>query len=207
MTGISSDNDWATICRSNGQCDARPIEKTKRVGTEKATRIGGLFLTHFRLPNLVSGAADAHAVEAAVDEDERNGEEDCRQDVGQSFALRCRQLNGEFDGQKAEQRRELDDWVERDGAGVLKRIADRVANDSGVVEWRALLFQLDFDDLLGVIPCATGVGHEDGLIEAEDRDREEITDKEERLDEGEGQRREEDGDEDVKHALLRVLGA
>jgi hypothetical protein len=52
--------------------------------------------------------------------------------------------------------------------------------------------ELDLDELLGVVPGAAGVGHEDGLVEAEDRDRDQVADEEERLEEGEGQRREED---------------
>ena len=153
------------------------------------------------------GGADAHAVERAVDEDEGDDEEDGRQDVRQPCALGCGQLHGEFDGEQAEERGELDDRIEGDGRGVLERIADGVADDGGVVEWRAFLLQLDFDDFLGVVPCAAGVGHEDGLVEAEDGDGDQVADEEEGLDEGEGQRGEEDGDEDVEHAFLRVLGA
>ena len=41
----------------------------------------------------------------------------------------------------------------------------------------------------------------------EDGDRNQIADEEERLDESEGERAEEDGDEDIQHALLRILGA
>src|SRR5207302_955419 len=82
-----------------------------------------------------------------------------------------------------------------------------VANDRGIVEGCALLLELDFNDLLGVVPSAAGVGHEDGLVQAEDGDGEKVADEEERLDESEGQRGEEYGDEDVQHALLRVLGA
>ena len=52
----------------------------------------------------------------------------------------------------------------------------------------ALLLQLDLDDLLGVVPGAAGVGHEDGLVETEDRDGDQVADEEERLDEREGQR-------------------
>jgi hypothetical protein len=36
------------------------------------------------------------------------------------------------------------------------------------VQRRALLLQVDFDNLLGVIPGAARVGHENRLIEAED---------------------------------------
>ena len=49
--------------------------------------------------------------------------------------------------------------------------------------------QLDLDDLLGVVPGAAGVGHEDGLEQAEERDRDQVADEEVRLEEGEGQRR------------------
>ena len=136
---------------------------------------------------LLGGGADAHAVEAAVDEDEGDDEEDGGQDVRQAFALGCGQLHGEFDGEEAEERRELDDRVEGDGGGVLEGIADGVADDCGVVERRAFLLQFDFDDFLGVVPGAAGVGHEDGLVEAEDGDGEQVADEEEGLDEGEGQ--------------------
>ena len=156
---------------------------------------------------LRGGAADAHAVERAVDEDEGHHEECRRQDVRQVVALAGGKLHGQLDGQQAEERRELDHRIERDGGRVLEGIADGVANDRGVVQRRAFLLQFDFDDFLGVVPRAAGVGHEDGLIEAEDGDGDQVADEEERLDEGEGQRGEEDGDENVEHALLRVLGA
>ncbi len=67
--------------------------------------------------------------------------------------------------------------------------------------------EFGFDDLLRVVPGTTGIGHEDGLVQAEDRDGDQVADKEERLGEGEGESREEDGEEDVEHALLRVLRA
>ena len=75
------------------------------------------------------------------------------------------------------------------------------------MQWRSFLLKFDFDDLLGIVPGCAGVGHEDGLIEAEDGDGDEIADEEERFDEREGQSAEEDGDEDVQHAFLRVFGA
>src|SRR5437867_12294061 len=71
----------------------------------------------------------------------------------------------------------------------------------------ALFLQLHLDDLLRVVPRASGVGHEDGLVKAEDGDGNQITDEEERLETREGEGGEEDGDEDVEHALLRVLRA
>ena len=151
------------------------------------------------------GNLDAHAVERAVDEDERDHEEDRCQQMQSMPPVSARQLDGQLDGQQAEQRGELDDRVQRDRGGVLERVAHRIANDRGVVQRRAFLLQLDFDDLLGVVPGAAGVGHEDGLVEAEDGDGDQVADEEERLDEREGQRGEENGDEDVEHALLRVL--
>ena len=48
--------------------------------------------------------------------------------------------------------------------------------------------QLDFDDLLRVVPGAAGVGHEDRLVQTEDRDRDQVADEEERLDERERER-------------------
>ena len=90
---------------------------------------------------------------------------------------------------------------------VLERIADRVADDRGGVQLGALRLELGLHDLLRVVPGAAGVGHEDGLVQAEQRDGDQVADEEVRLDEGEGQRGEEDDEEDVEHALLRVLGA
>jgi hypothetical protein len=115
--------------------------------------------------------------------------------------------DGQFDRQQSEQRGEFDDRVHGHRRRVLERIAHRVADHRGVVQRRAFLFQFGFDDLLGVVPRGAGVGHEDCLVEAEDRNRDQVADKEERLHEGEGQGPEEDGDKDVEHALLRVLGA
>src|SRR5882762_542589 len=115
--------------------------------------------------------------------------------------------HGEFDGEQTEKRCELDDRVERDRRSIFKRITDGIANDGGIVERRALLLHFNFNDFLGVVPGSAGVGHEDGLIEAEDGDGEKIADEEEGFDEGESKRGEEHGNEDVEHALLRVFGA
>jgi len=53
----------------------------------------------------------------------------------------------------------------------------------------------------------SGICHEDGLVQAEDRNGEEIADEQERLHECEGKGGEEDGEKDVEHSLLRVLCA
>src|SRR5262249_57810136 len=110
----------------------------------------------------------------------------------------------ELDGEEAEEGRELDDRVERDRRGVLEGIADGVADDGGGVEVGALLLELDLDDLLRVVPGAAGVGHEDRLIETEDRDRDEVADEEVRLEAGERQQRGENDEEDVEQAAVRV---
>jgi len=72
-----------------------------------------------------------------------------------------------------------------------------------IVQCVPFCFHFDFHDLLALsqAPC---VGHKDRLIQAEDRDRDQVPDKEERLHEGERQRAEEDRQEDIEHPLLRV---
>ena len=65
----------------------------------------------------------------------------------------------------------------------LNGIADGVADDGGGVQRRALLLQLDLDDLLRVVPGAAGVGHEDRLVQPEERDRDQVADEEVRLEE------------------------
>ena len=74
----------------------------------------------------------------------------------------------------------------RDRRGVLERIAHRVADDGRLVERGALLLQVDLDDLLRVVPCAAGVGHEDGLEEAEEGDADQVADEEVGVEERQG---------------------
>ncbi len=69
------------------------------------------------------------------------------------------------------------------------------------------MLQLDLNHFLGIVPGATGVGHEDGLVETEDGDRHQVADKVIRLHESKSQRGEEHGQKDIEHAFLRVLGA
>ena len=75
------------------------------------------------------------------------------------------------------------------------------------MQWCAFLLQLDFHDFLGVVPGASRVGHEDGLIQTESGDGNEIADKKERLDECKRQRGEKYSNENVEHPFLRVLRA
>ena len=67
-----------------------------------------------------------------------------------------------------------------------------------------LLFQIDLDDFLRVVPAAAPVRHEDRLEQAEERDADQVADEEVGVEEGQRQGHEEDHDEDVDHSLLRV---
>ena len=124
----------------------------------------------------------------------------------------CRALFGgerdsEFHGKQSEERGELYDGVQCDGRSVLKRVADCVTDDGGFVEGSALLLQFGLHDLLGVIPATARVGHKDCLVQTEERNGDEVADEEERFGKGEGKRCKEDGQEDVEHTFLSVLGA
>src|SRR6266576_3331168 len=140
---------------------------------------------------------DPHGVERAPDEHQGNHQERGREHEAQRRAPLGGQRDGELDGEESEQRRELDDGIHGDRRRVLERIADGIAHDRGVVERRAFLLQLGLDDLLGVVPSAARVGHEDGLVETEQRDRDQVADEEVRLEERERERCEKDGQEDV----------
>ena len=118
-----------------------------------------------------------------------------------------RHLDRDFGRKQAEQSRELDDRVHGYGGGILEGVAHRVADDRCGVKRRALFLQVDFNDLLRVVPCAAGVCHVDGLEEAEAGDGNQIRHKEVGVQQREGERHEQDRDKDVPHALLRILGA
>ncbi len=75
------------------------------------------------------------------------------------------------------------------------------------MQFGALLAEVHFDDFLGVVPRASGVGHEDGLEQTEERDANQVTDEEIRVEERQREREAEHHDEDVPHALLRIDGA
>src|SRR5580704_17278651 len=69
---------------------------------------------NYRKMRLRGGAADAHRVEGAVDERKGDGEESRREKVSEVCTLRGRHLDGELDGEQAEERGELDHRIERD---------------------------------------------------------------------------------------------
>ena len=68
-------------------------------------------------------------------------------------------------------------------------------------------FRSTSTQFLGVVPGAAGVGHVNGLEQAENGDGDQVGDEEVRVEEGEGQRDRHQGDEDVPHAALGVLRA
>src|SRR5664280_2184739 len=185
------------------------------VASKRPSRLGSVFgNAGWVVPDLVivpmglsshrrRGDLDPHPVEGAIDEDDGHGEED----EEQREARRARQSDRELHGEKAEEGRELDDRVHGDGRRVLEGVSHSVAHDDRVVKRRALLLQLHLDELLRVVPRAPRVRHEDRLVEAEHGDRDEVADEKERLEARERERGEEDDQEDVEHAFLRVLRA
>src|SRR5205085_7863871 len=150
---------------------------------------------------------DPHSVERAPDEEERDEEESTGQIMrqGRVAVVTFGETHSQLNSQKTEQRRELDDRVERDGRCIFEGITNRVADDRRIVQRCSLRLEFHFDHLLRVVPRASGVRHKDRLIESEDGNRKQVTDEEERLDESEGERGEEDSQEDIEHPLLRIL--
>ncbi len=109
--------------------------------------------------------------------------------------------------QQAEQGCEFDHRIHRHRGRILERIAHRIADDRGIVQRRAFLFQFNFHNFFGIVPGAAGVRHEDRLIQTENSDRDQISNEVEGLDKGKRQRGEKDREEYIEHALLRVLRA
>src|SRR5260370_3603191 len=152
-------------------------------------------------------AFDAHAVETTVYEDYRYSEEDHGEARRQGRTLLGGEIDGHGNGQQSEQRGELDDRVEGHTAGVLEGIANRVADYAGIMQRSALGPQFGFHDFLRVIPCTAGIGHEDGLVQTEQGDGDEVAYEEEGFEERERKGCEEYHQEDVEHAFLGILGA
>src|SRR5258705_8681039 len=117
------------------------------------------------------------------------------------------QLDRKLDRQQTKQRGELDARIHCYRRRILERIAHRVAHYRRIVKRRVLLLEFTLDHFLGVVPCPAGIRHEDRLIQTEHGDRDQITDKEERLDECKSKRGKENHQKDVEHALLCVLSA
>jgi hypothetical protein len=115
--------------------------------------------------------------------------------------------NRDLDREQPKQGRELDHGIERDRRGILERIANGVANHRRGVQFRPLLAEVHFDDLLCIIPGPARIGHEDGLEQAEECDPDQVANEEIGIEKWQREREAEDDDEDVPHAFLRVNGA
>ena len=86
--------------------------------------------------------------------------------------LRLQQAAGGEDGGKHQRYHghQLDEDVDGGAGGILERIAHGVAHDSRAMCLAALAAVIAvLNELLGVVPCAAGVGHEDGHQHAGDQ--------------------------------------
>jgi len=146
---------------------------------------------------------DAHPVERAEHEEEADDEEDDSDS--------CREhplgIHRDFHGEDSEQCGELDDRVQRHRRRVLEGIADDVADHGRIVQRASLLLQLHLHDLLRVVPASAGIRHVDRHVEPEHRDRDQVADKEDRVEAGECKRQREDDRKDVDHPVLGILRA
>src|SRR5258708_11206661 len=115
--------------------------------------------------------------------------------------------DGNLDGEKAEEGGEFNDGIERNGRSVFEWVAYGIAHDGRRVKRSVFRAEVDFNDLLGVVPCTAGVRHENGLEKSEERYADEVSNEEIRIEERKGEREAEDYDEDVDHSLLRLLGS
>src|ERR1039458_4731094 len=94
---------------------------------------------------LLRALLDPHRVERPVHERKRHHEEPSSQYSRQSRPLIDGQLHSQLHRQQPEQRRELDDRIQRYRRRVLERIAHGIADDGCIVQWRTLLLHLNFD--------------------------------------------------------------
>src|SRR5689334_7927204 len=67
--------------------------------------------------------------------------------------------------------------------------------------------EIDFYNLLCIIPSAAGVGHKDCLVQTKDGDRNQIPDEEEFADACKREGREKHREEDIEHASLGIACA
>ena len=148
-------------------------------------------------------SGNSHTVERTVNENQGNDKEDCSQTILQ---VGIGHGHGNFRCQQSEQGREFDDRVQRHGRCIFEGIADGVADNAGFMQRSVFHLQIDFNNLLAVIPATAGIGHEDRLIQTEESDTDQITDEEVGVKEGQRQTHEEDHDEDIDHTLLSILG-
>src|SRR5579859_5654273 len=147
---------------------------------------------------------NAHAIKRAIDKGQRDDKEE---NTNSRLQTLIGHRHRDFRGEQAEERGEFDDGIHRHRAGVLERIAHGVADDGGGMKRGAFLFQVHFHNLFSVVPGAAGIGHENGLEQAEERDTHEVADEEIGVEERQGEREGKNDDEDVNHAFLRINGA
>src|SRR5207248_885364 len=123
--------------RSGERRNSRSAAKAQASGRRRArTRYGRRChlqdqarTTRSRRASDVLVGADAHAVERAIDEGNGDAEEHDGQADSQLPVVALVELDGQLGGEQAEEGGELDDGIERDGAGVLEGVADGVADD------------------------------------------------------------------------------
>src|SRR6266404_8682662 len=98
--------------------------------------VSGFFGGKHFSSRLIDECTDAHAVERAPYKENRNQKEAQRQNVRQGCVpvISGRQANSQFYSQQPEQRRKLDYRIQRYRRSVLKRIANGVANNGGIVK-------------------------------------------------------------------------
>jgi len=83
------------------------------------------------------------------------------------FGLEQRPGNGQSCHYDGDHRHQLDKDVERRAGCVFEWVAYGVSNDGRTVHFGAFAAEIAlFDIFLGIVPCAAGVGHEDGEHEA-----------------------------------------
>ena len=119
-----------------------------------------------------------HGIERAMNKHQGGDEEKSADAQLQGLIVH---VDRHFHGEQTEERGEFNDRIQRHRGSVLERIADRVAHDGCRVEGGALLFHVHLDNFLGVVPRAAGVRNENGLIQSEERDADQIADEEIRI--------------------------
>ena len=75
--------------------------------------------------------------------------------------------NGKACHHDADHRHQFDKDVQRRTRGILEGVTNGVAHDGSLVSKGALATKVTFlNHLLGIVPCTSGIGHEDGEGEA-----------------------------------------
>ena len=78
--------------------------------------------------------------------------------------------NGQSSHDDRDHAHQLDQDVQRRAAGILERIADRVAHDGRLVGRGVLAAEIPFFHIfLGIVPGAAGIGQEDRQQETSDQ--------------------------------------